>query len=206
MIVICIFFSVKAPTFSKPLGPFYLFKNSQGVLKCEPDAAPPPTFEWFRNGTKITTGRRYTVQADGVLWINDVTEDDRGEYRCNATNVLATAEDVGTATVYERTRITVKPENKLVPQRVNIDLRCRAKADTRLELKYYWRRDDAVIEYNSKIEWLERENVLKIYDVRVDDTGNYTCVAYTPEPERSEDQASAEVNIEGLFTLMHRKN
>ncbi|XP_022810032.1 fibronectin type III domain-containing protein-like [Stylophora pistillata] len=193
-----IYIRFKEPTFSKPLGPFYLFKNSQGVLKCESEAAPPPTFEWFRGVTQITTGGRYTVQADGVLWINDVTEGDKGEYRCKATNFLATAEDVGTATVYERTRITVKPENKLVPQRVNIDLRCRAKADTRLELKYYWRRDDAAIEYNSKIEWLERENVLKIYDIRVDDTGNYTCVAYTPEPKWSEDQASAEVNIEGV--------
>ncbi|XP_022804608.1 fibronectin type III domain-containing protein-like [Stylophora pistillata] len=100
--------------------------------------------------------------------------------------------------ILEKTRITVKPEDKVVPERVNIDLRCRAEADSRLELKYYWKRDEAVVEYNSKIEWLEGENVLKISDISVDDAGIYTCVAYTPEPRKSEDKASAEVNIKGV--------
>ena len=100
MTVILIFFLAKAPTFFQLPGPFYLFKNSQGVLKCEPEAAPPPTFEWFRGGTQITTGGRYTVQADGVLLINDVIEDDKGEYRCKATNFLASAEGKGDAIVY----------------------------------------------------------------------------------------------------------
>lgn len=54
------------------------------------------------------------------------------------------------------------------------------------------------------MEWLEGENVLKISDISVNDAGVYTCVAYTPEPKKSEDQASATVNIKGLFLSMHR--
>lgn len=104
----------------------------------------------------------------------------------------------------EKTRITVKPDDKIVLERVNIDLRCRAEADSRLELKYYWRRDNAVVQYNSKIEWLEEENVLKISDISVNDAGIYTCVAYTPEPRKSEDLASAKVYVKGLFLLIHR--
>lgn len=93
-------FSAKKPTFDPASGPFYLFKNSQGVLKCEPEAAPPPTFKWYRKGTELTTGGRYTVQKDGVLLINDVTDDDAGDYRCVAKNFLAEAEYNGVATVY----------------------------------------------------------------------------------------------------------
>ena len=55
MIVIFNVFSAKKPTFDPTSGPFYLFKNSQGVLKCEPEAAPPPTFKWYRKGTELTT-------------------------------------------------------------------------------------------------------------------------------------------------------
>lgn len=193
-----IYIRAKKPTFDPTSGPFYLFKNSQGVLKCEPEAAPPPTFKWYRKGMELTTDGRYTVQKDGVLLINDVTEDDAGNYRCVAENFLDKAEYNGVATVYERTRITVRPEDKIVPERVNIDLRCRAEFDKRLELKYYWKRDDAIIKFNSKMEWLEGENVLKISDISVNDAGVYTCVAYTPEPKKSEDQASATVNIKGV--------
>ena len=86
-----------------------------------------------------------------------------------------------------------------MPEGVNVDLPCRAVADDSLELRYYWIKDNAVIEYNRQIEWLEGENVLKISNIKVDDAGIYTCIAYTPEPKRSEDKASAIVNIKGLF-------
>lgn len=121
MIVIFNVFSAKKPTFDPTSGPFYLFKNSQGVLKCEPEAAPPPTFKWYRNGAEIFTGGRYTVQKDGVLLINDVTDDDAGGYRCVAKNFLAEAEYNGVATVYgkkkqyttqcRRTALDYRPTN-----------------------------------------------------------------------------------------------
>ena len=97
----------------------------------------------------------------------------------------------------ERTIIFIKPQDKNVKEDVNVDLRCEAKTDKSLELRYYWKRDDATIVYDSKTEWLEGENVLKISDITVEDAGIYTCVAYTPEPKRSEDTASAVVNIQG---------
>ena len=112
----------------------------------------------------------------------------------------------------ERTIITVRPENKQVDEGTRVDLRCEATADPSLELRYYWKRDNAVITYNNKIEWLEGPNVLTIASITVDDAGNYTCVAYTPDPKRSEDQASATIDISGTllvytFTLRaFRKN
>ena len=74
------------------------------------------------------------------------------------------------------------------------------KADSCLEpeFRYLWKRDDAVITYNKKIQLHEGAKVLTIASITVDEAGNYTCVAYTPK--RSEDQASATIDIRGTNT------
>ena len=54
--------------------------------------------------------------------------------------------------------------------------------------------------YNKKIHLLEGAKVLTIASITVDEAGNYTCVAYTPDPKRSEDQASATIDIRGTNT------
>ena len=95
----------------------------------------------------------------------------------------------------ERTIITVRPENKQVQEGTRVDLNCEAKADPSLELSYYWKKNNSDIEYNKRIQWLERAKVLTIANIKVEEAGNYTCVAYTPDPKRSEDQASAVINI-----------
>ena len=101
----------------------------------------------------------------------------------------------------ERTIITVRPEDKIVDEGSRVDLRCEAKADPSLELRYKWKRDDANITYNNKIQLLEGAKVLRIASITVDEAGNYTCVAYTPDPKRSEDQASATIDIKGTNTV-----
>ena len=100
----------------------------------------------------------------------------------------------------DRTIITVRPEDKKVDEGTRVDLRCEAKADPSLELRYYWKRDDAVVTYNNKIQWFEGAKVLTIASITVYEAGNYTCVAYTPDPKRSEDQASATIDIKGTNT------
>ena len=100
----------------------------------------------------------------------------------------------------DRTIITVRPEDKIVDERSRVDLRCEAKADSSLALRYKWKRDDANITYNNKIQLLEGAKVLRIASITVDEAGNYTCVAYTPDP-KSEDQASAVIIVTGNKTI-----
>ena len=101
----------------------------------------------------------------------------------------------------DRTIITVPPQDKMVDEGTRVDLRCEAKADSHLELRYKWKRDDAVVTYNNKIQWFEGAKVLTIASITVYEAGNYTCVAYTPDPKRSEDQASATIDIKGTNTV-----
>ena len=103
----------------------------------------------------------------------------------------------------EKTSIVVKPQDKTVKEGDNVDLQCRATYDVTLEIRYFWKRDDATIVYDSKIRWDDSKNVLIISDISVEDAGVYTCVAYTPEPKRSEDTASAIINIQGIVETLY---
>lgn len=68
-------------------------------------------------------------------------------------------------------------------------LSCRATADPSLELSYIWKKDGAEIK--------RKNSTVIIPDITADEAGVYTCIAYTPDPKRSEDTASAIVSIQG---------
>ena len=95
--------TAKAPSFKFGFGPFYLFKDSESSLNCEPDAAPPPTFEWSKvtgnNQGDITPGGRYKLFPNGTLVIANITKNDEGRYSCKATNFLDSASATADASV-----------------------------------------------------------------------------------------------------------
>ena len=94
----------------------------------------------------------------------------------------------------------VKPVDKVVKEGDAVDLLCRAEYDEELEIRYFWKRDGAVIDYiQNVVEWNVSKNVLTISNIKVEDAGLYTCIAYTPDPKRSADSASAIINIQGMF-------
>ena len=81
------------------------------------------------------------------------------------------------------------------------DLRCEAKKDKTLELMYKWEKDGAELRYNSRVVWRPGAYTLTVFDARTDDAGRYTCIAYTPEPRKSQDSASAIVSIRGIVLI-----
>ena len=85
-------------------GPFYLFQESEGRLKCDPDAVPRPgLYRWFKNGTEIIMTSPYRLESDGTLVISNVQRSrDAGQYKCSAANFLATAEATAEATVLRK--------------------------------------------------------------------------------------------------------
>ena len=94
-------FTAIAPSFKENgFGPFYLFRESQGRLKCNPKAAPRPNiFRWYKDGQELKT-TPYSVQADGTLVISKVTKDmDKNVFKCYAQNFLGNDTATATATV-----------------------------------------------------------------------------------------------------------
>ena len=83
-----------------------------------------------------------------------------------------------------------------------VDLHCEAETPKNLTLRYYWTKDGERLESNERIKWRESQNVLTIANITVFDSGVYTCVAFTPEPEKSEDRASAVIDIIGKLAFL----
>ena len=83
-----------------------MFKDSEDKLNCEPDAAPLPTFVWFKvtgnTRVEIKSGGHYNILSNGTLIIANVTQNDEGRYSCEATNDLGTDKAAADASVLGR--------------------------------------------------------------------------------------------------------
>ncbi|XP_015778144.1 PREDICTED: fibronectin type III domain-containing protein-like isoform X2 [Acropora digitifera] len=169
--------------------------HEKRTIFCDAIADPPPTYSWYRDGTQITTASS-KIRAEGnKLHFDEVSLEEDGMYQCVARNSIGMIVSSSWVHILNRTRIVRGPSDLSVNEGTRVDLRCEAVADSSLELHYTWKRDDATIEYNRRVQWLKDQNVLTIADLTVEDAGIYTCVAYTPQPKYSEAKASAIVNI-----------
>ncbi|EDV93719.1 protein amalgam [Drosophila grimshawi] len=69
-------------------------------LECSVQGYPSPTVVWFRNGAQLQSSRHYEISntasssetTTSVLRIASVSEEDFGDYYCNATNKLGHAD------------------------------------------------------------------------------------------------------------------
>ena len=87
------------PSFVK-FGPFYLYKDREARLKCQPEAAPLPVFKWYKGGSEIIPTAHYIVLPDGTLVIDKVNKQDAGQYQCSAKNFLGEASANASAYVF----------------------------------------------------------------------------------------------------------
>ncbi|XP_072026167.1 contactin-4-like [Amphiura filiformis] len=184
-----------APTFHIPLptnqpAP----RDGSVIIKCQPDAAPKPTIEWYHGEEKLNTGGRYTIMEDGNLQITDVNDDDGGSYKCVATNTEGTAESVGSLAIKDGTSIQEHPEEKVITVGTDYTLRCSATTDEVFELAYFWMKGETQIDVVDDPHYEMDEGNLIIKDVQLTHAGLYTCVAQTTV-DRAE--TSAMINVKG---------
>lgn len=96
------------PSFVK-FGPFYLYKDREARLKCQPEAAPLPTeFKWYKEGSEIIPAGHYIVLPDGTLVIDKVNKQDAGQYQCSAKNFLDEASANASAYVLGKDSLSAK--------------------------------------------------------------------------------------------------
>ena len=78
------------PKFTKEPSNQYVIKGQPAFLSCETIAYPPARIEWSKHENRkflpVKRGPRFNTLLDGTLIINNITENDEGQYVCTANN------------------------------------------------------------------------------------------------------------------------
>ncbi|XP_037954600.1 protein sax-3 isoform X2 [Teleopsis dalmanni] len=61
-------------------------KGSVAMLPCRASGNPTPRVKWYRDGTTLQNGNRYTIVQGGSLRIDDLQVNDSGLYTCTASS------------------------------------------------------------------------------------------------------------------------
>uniref|UniRef100_A0A2P2HZE6 Peroxidasin-like n=3 Tax=Hirondellea gigas TaxID=1518452 RepID=A0A2P2HZE6_9CRUS len=74
-------------------------------LKCEVEGLPAPTVVWKKDGYLMQDSERYKIEADGSLYVYNISRDDAGMYECSAQNSVGFVAARASLTVIEEPRL-----------------------------------------------------------------------------------------------------
>ncbi|XP_041970407.1 contactin [Aricia agestis] len=171
------------PSFKKrPLeSETYGSEGGNVTLKCNPEAAPKPTFTWKKDNIVIGAGGKRFITETGNLIIRQLSRDDEGVYTCVAKNQYGSDESRGRLIVLRAPRLVEHLPPRITTQVGQVViLHCNAEIDPILDTAYLWNHNgirmkeaaDLYADKRLKIDGGE----LTIYDVSLSDVGEYECV------------------------------
>ncbi|KAF7708348.1 hypothetical protein HF521_017405 [Silurus meridionalis] len=170
--------TVKAVTvvqFTKDLTPQEAVEGDKAVLSCE-TSTPDALVTWKKGRKVISEEDKYSIQRNGTiqtLEIHKLTVDDAGEYVCEVGDKQSKA----TLSVKEPPAFFLKElENVDAVEGDMVTLRCElSKPGVNVE----WRKGGLVLQPSKKFQLKQEGCVqeLNIQDLKVEDSGYYTCDA-----------------------------
>ncbi|CAH0729236.1 unnamed protein product, partial [Brenthis ino] len=171
------------PSFKKrPLeSETYGSEGGNVTLRCNPEAAPKPTFIWKKDNIVIGAGGKRFIAENGNLIIRQLSRDDEGVYTCVAKNQYGSDESRGRLIVLRAPRFLERMPPRITTQVGNvIFLHCNAEIDSLLDTAYLWnhngiRMKDATDLYADKRIKIDGGE-LTIFDVSLSDVGEYECI------------------------------
>lgn len=174
-IIICNFvisFVIVRPKVSINLGPLYAIKGSDITLPiCHVTGYPRPHVTWVKPFGQLPQGR--VQYNDSALKIFGVRKSDSDNYVCTASNPLGKAIGKTLLVVVSLPEFTVKPPAKVsVILGKTLKLNCSVRSDGQPVIS--WKREGAELPVGRSIVSRER---LVIRDLKLEDAGNYVCVA-----------------------------
>ena len=153
-------------------GPHYTAEGSNfNFPACHVTGHPAPVVTWRKLSGQLPQGR--VLYNNAALRISDVRKSDSDTYFCSAVNLLGSAE--------RRTRLVVVPFPRFSlqsPVKVfasldsNLTLQCSATGDPQPVIT--WKRQEAQLPVGRS--HVSKE-ALTFNNVKLEDAGNYTCVA-----------------------------
>ncbi|KAK7933456.1 hypothetical protein WMY93_004352 [Mugilogobius chulae] len=149
--------------------------NSVLELECSAVGNPPPTLSWLKDGNPLE--RSDIVQEKGrFVRISKVQTDDSGLYTCLASSLA------GQDGKNHWVRIQVPPtllgsgdvRTMTVPVKGQLTLECLVDSDPPPSIEWY--KDDTKMQLGGRIQGLASGQYLEIQEVRLEDSGHYSCV------------------------------
>uniref|UniRef100_A0A8D2E1P9 Neural cell adhesion molecule L1-like protein n=1 Tax=Sciurus vulgaris TaxID=55149 RepID=A0A8D2E1P9_SCIVU len=106
------------------------------LLECFAEGLPTPQVEWTKLGGDLPKGRVTKENHGKTLKIENVSYQDKGNYRCVASNVLGTASHDFHVIVEEPPRWTKKPESRVYSTGSSGILLCEAEGEPQPTIKW----------------------------------------------------------------------
>ncbi|KAL8164403.1 UNVERIFIED_CONTAM: hypothetical protein K2H54_050538, partial [Gekko kuhli] len=106
------------------------------LLECIPEGLPTPTVEWVYKDGLMPLNRAVIENFNRTLRIENVTEEDDGEYQCSAHNSGGTAQHTYHVTVEAAPYWSKKPQSHIYGPGENVRLPCEAYGKPRPEVEW----------------------------------------------------------------------
>ncbi|KAJ0172778.1 hypothetical protein K1T71_011917 [Dendrolimus kikuchii] len=155
---------------------------SQAELDCQIDSHPPPTVQWYHNGTTLNFDSNIKKSNDNMtVYVKRVDFEDLGVYSCEANNNFENISLNGTMSIHglEYPMILKESKKYVIKEGTAATIPCRVEKGSPIPIIKWQYRNAIVKEYrtlhqdNVKIQ----ENQITISNVTANDTGVYRCVA-----------------------------
>ncbi|XP_070551340.1 roundabout homolog 1-like isoform X4 [Ptychodera flava] len=187
--------------------------NRIATFDCRASGSPKPAIFWQRDGDQdlLFSGQvagRFAVTQEGQLQITDVQREDEGFYTCSALSVAGTVEVKAKLTVIVMTDrpppiIRQGPSNQTLAVSSVAMLPCVAAGNPPPTVR--WQKDNSLISSSNPRISLSDPGTLQITDLRLSDTGLYTCIASSESGETIWSAGLTVVDLsEPTMVVIHR--
>ncbi|NWS49913.1 PXDN protein, partial [Probosciger aterrimus] len=145
------------------------------TLECSATGHPQPRITWTKaDRTPLPVDPRITITPSGGLYIQNVKQEDSGEYTCFATNSIDNIHATAYIIVQALPQFTVTPQDKTVIEGQTVDFPCEAQGYPQPVIA--WTKGGGQLSVDRRHLVLS-SGTLRISRVALHDQGQYECQA-----------------------------
>ncbi|NXU05392.1 PXDN protein, partial [Buphagus erythrorhynchus] len=145
------------------------------TLECSATGHPQPRITWTKGDrTPLPNDPRVTITPSGGLYIQNVKQEDSGEYTCFATNSIDNIHATAYIIVQALPQFTVTPQDKTVIEGQTVDFPCEAQGYPQPVIA--WTKGGGQLSVDRRHLVLS-SGTLRISRVALHDQGQYECQA-----------------------------
>ncbi|NXA32886.1 TITIN protein, partial [Eudromia elegans] len=185
-----------APILRRRLEALEVAVNHVAKFTCEVETTPNVKFQWYKAGREIYDGDKYSIRTSNYLSTLEIPRPqvvDCGEYSCKASNQYGSVSSTAVLTVTEPPSFVKKvdPSYLLTPGD-SARLQCKVKGSPEIQVTWFKNNKEIRESNTHRMSFVNFVAVLDISEIKVDDSGSYSCEAVN---EVGSDSCTTEVVV-----------